>query len=338
MLPRGPLDRRRFLSLTGTLGLLWASGCTGAATPAAGARPAPPAPPARRAALPPPASPRRVAITLDDPHLLPTPLLDPQARDARIRAALAQRRARAALFVAGKRVDSPEGAALLAAWSDAGHLIGNHSYSHKRYHEPERTLEWFQEDVLRGEAIVRGHAGFQRIFRYPFLQEGDTRDKRDGARRFLREHGYRNGHVTVGTSDWFIDERMTERLAARPDLPLAGYREFYVRHLLDRLEFYDRLSWAVLGRSIPHAVLLHHGLLPALFLGDAMDAITAEGWAIIDPREAFADPAYAIEPDTLPAGETLLWALAMQAQDFEGIGHAAEGAARGLPAMESLGL
>ena len=31
-------------------------------------------------------------------------------------------------------------------------------------------------------------------------------------RRFLKERGYRNGHVSIDASDWYVDQRMRERL------------------------------------------------------------------------------------------------------------------------------
>src|SRR5688572_5018744 len=75
-----------------------------------------------------------VAITIDDFDVnADTPLLDPDARNAAILATLRQARVHAAAFVAGKRVDSPGGQRRLAPWSDAGHMLANHSYSHWNY-------------------------------------------------------------------------------------------------------------------------------------------------------------------------------------------------------------
>ncbi len=36
-------------------------------------------------------------------------------------------------------------------------------------------------------------------------------------------------------------------------------------------------------------------------------------WRIVTPSEAFADPMYASRPATIPAGESIVWALAKQA-------------------------
>ena len=86
----------------------------------------------------------------------------------------------------------------------------------------------------------------------------------------------------------------------------------YLQHLYSRAVYYDGLSKAVLGRSILHVTLLHHKLINALFLADAVQMFRDKGWHVIDATTAFDDPVYSIGPDMLPAGESILWALAKQ--------------------------
>ena len=43
-----------------------------------------------------------------------------------------------------------------------------------------------------------------------------------------------------------------------------------------------------------------------------------KGWKLIDSATAFKDPVYAMRPDILPAGESILWALAKQ-KGFPGL-------------------
>jgi peptidoglycan-N-acetylglucosamine deacetylase len=37
-----------------------------------------------------------------------------------------------------------------------------------------------------------------------------------------------------------------------------------------------------------------------------------KGWTLIDSEVAFEDPVYAMRPNTLPAGESILWAIAKE--------------------------
>lgn len=52
----------------------------------------------------------------------------------------------------GGKVD-PRRVALLQAWLDQGQELGNHTFSHVDLHRTD--LETFQDDVLRGETVMR---------------------------------------------------------------------------------------------------------------------------------------------------------------------------------------
>ena len=261
---------------------------------------------------------RRLAVTMDDPNLEETPRLVPGQRNAAILQTLATRRHRAALFVCGMRVDSTDGAALLGQWSAAGHMLGNHSYSHRYFHSEKMTLADFVGELERGESIVRAYPGFRRRFRFPFLKEGDTAEKRDGARAALAARGYGSGHVTIDASDWAFDSRLRKRLRREPGADLAPFRAAYVAHMLDRARYYDELALAALGRRISHTMLVHHSLLNALFLDDLLGAFEKEGWALVDAEQAFTDPVFQRAPQVLPAGESLVWSIAKENPSLAG--------------------
>lgn len=261
----------------------------------------------------------RFALTIDDPAPVGSPLFAAAEHDARIRAALARHGKRAALFVCGMRVDSSEGRRLLGAWGAEGHLLGNHSYSHLYFHSNQVALERYTADIERNDTLLSAFPGFVRVFRFPFLKEGDTVAKREGVRRWLSGRGYRNGHVTVDASDWYVSERLLKRLIKDPNADLAPYRAYYLDHMEERARFYASLADRVLGRPIAHSVLVHHNLLNALFLGDLVDRFRSMGWELVHADEAWADPVYQSTPETLPAGESLVWALAKQTGKHESL-------------------
>lgn len=263
-------------------------------------------------ALPLPA--QKVALSLDDaPFLKPAPRLAPQAQHRAMLAALKARQVQAILFANGVNGgDTPEGKAILEAWGQAGHLVANHSYSHWDLNRDEVGLDAYQADALKGEVLIAGLPGFTRLYRYPFLRAGNTAAKRDGFYAFLKAGGYAIGHVSIDTADYLLDERLRRRLAKDPQADLAPYREMYLKHLWACARFYDAWSREVFGREIPHVLLLHSRLLNGLFLGDVIDFFRAKGWAWIPPAEAFKDPAYALWPKNLPAGESLAEAVASE--------------------------
>lgn len=280
-----------------------------------------------------------IAITMDDPK--PDELAGvPGAEiNRRILATLRDARVTAALFVTGMRIDHPAGAALVGDWDAAGHRICNHTYSHRNYCATEVGYDWFTGDFLKNELLIRDCKNFTRLFRYPFLKEGDTAEKRDRFRALLRQHGYRVGHVTVDASDWYIDARMRERLKKDPGADTKPYRDYYMSHMRDRAAFYRDLARDVLGHDIRHTILIHHNLLNALYLGDMMRALRSDGWKWIDAPQAFADPVFRREPKTLPAGESLVWALAKEKGGFESrLRYPGEDEVYEKPSMDALGL
>ncbi len=253
-----------------------------------------------------------VAITIDDLDVNAddTPRMNLEQRNAAILATLRRHRLRAALFVCGMRVDNPAGRRHVREWGDAGHLVCNHTYSHILY--STTTFEAFSADTLRCERLIQDVPNFRRLFRFPALKEGATREQRDRMRSFLREHSYRTGSVTIDTSDWTIDDRLRKRLAARPRADAAPYRAFLLEHIWQRATFYDGLARRLVGRPIKHTLLLHHKLLTALFLEDLLQMFASRGWRLIGADEAFRDPVFEREPNIVPAGESLVWALAKE--------------------------
>jgi peptidoglycan/xylan/chitin deacetylase (PgdA/CDA1 family) len=254
----------------------------------------------------------RVAITMDDFNW--SNAIHQQAKD-RNRAILDTLKAhsvKAGLFVVGRTLEDEQGKTLLRDWDNAGHLIGNHTYSHQNFNSPSITVEFFRDDILRAEGLLKSFPGFQRYFRFPMLREGDTELKRDGLRAFFTEHNYRVGHVTIDTSDWLVDQRLTARLKENPKADVKPYRDFYLDHLWDRAQYYDSLAQRVTGRMVNHTLLTHYNLLNGLFLNDVMEMFKRKGWEFIDAAEAFQDPVFAAKPNVLPAGESIVWSLAKE--------------------------
>lgn len=259
-----------------------------------------------------------IAITIDDFDWNRSVRLDPDQRNRALLGALRSHdNLKAALFVACKFADNDKGKELLRDWDRAGHLIGNHSYSHKYLNSSKVTPEVYTADIEKCDAIIKTLPHFEKRFRFPFLKEGETAAKRDAVRSFLKHHGYRIGHVTIDASDWAVDDRLTARLTKDPSADVTPYRDFYLSHMWERSLYYDDLARKVLGRPVKHAILMHFNLLNALFLRDLLDMFQNKGWKLIDAAEAFKDPVFAATPNIVPAGESIIWALAKETGKFD---------------------
>jgi peptidoglycan/xylan/chitin deacetylase (PgdA/CDA1 family) len=253
-----------------------------------------------------------VAFTFDDgPQLREAPRLDAAARNAALLDALKRHHVKAALFVTLSRgADRPQGLALARAWGEAGQFIGNHTVTHPDLNAAEISLRMYEDEIMACDAVIRTLPGYRPWFRFTFLREGDTPEKRDGMRAFLKEHGLRNASVSLDTSDWRLNAALEETLQARPDASLKPFRTAYLAHLRQRAEAYRDLSRRLFGRDIPQILLLHHSLINALFLDDAIRQFKDMGWTITDPETAYRDFVYTLEPQRPAPGQSLLLSAA----------------------------
>ena len=253
-----------------------------------------------------------VAFTFDDgPNLEATPRLSAQQRNAAMLAALKKHGVQAALFVtAGNGADRPEGLALARAWGEAGHAIGNHTMTHPDLNSARLTLAQYQQEVLDCDRIIGALPGYRKWFRYTFLREGNTPEKRDGMRAFLKQQGYRNAYVSLDTSDWRLNDELVRVLRADAGADVAPIRAAYLSQLKQRALAYRALSQQLQGRDIAQVMLMHHNLVNALWLDDAIAMFKDMGWSITTPAAAYADPVYQLEPDRPAAGQSLLLSMA----------------------------
>jgi peptidoglycan/xylan/chitin deacetylase (PgdA/CDA1 family) len=253
-----------------------------------------------------------VAFTFDDgPNLVDTPRLTPEQRNAAMLAALAKHNVKAALFVtASYGATQTVGLALAKAWGQAGHALGNHTMTHPDLNNAGISLTQYQQEILDCDKIISALPGYQKWFRYTYLREGNTPEKRDGLRTFLKQQNYRNAYVSLDTSDWRLNEKLIEVLNNDKDADLTVIRQAYLAHIKQRALAYRALAQQLQGRDIPQVMLMHHNLINALWLDDVISMFTEMGWHFTTPAAAFADPVYQLMPDRPAPGQSLLLSMA----------------------------
>ena len=147
-----------------------------------------------------PVQAQRIAFTFDDgPEMSDEIGMTAAQRNTAILAALGAAKIKSVLFVTRTDQDTRR-IALIAAWGLEGHLIGNHTATHPDFGAKSTSLHAFESELLQCEAAVGSLPGYTKLFRFPFLKEGETKAKRDGFREFLQASGYRQGRVSVDTS------------------------------------------------------------------------------------------------------------------------------------------
>src|SRR4029453_5485112 len=114
------------------------------------------------------AKPRpKIALTMDDFNWQNNVRLTGAQRNAAILSTLNNHKIKAALFVMARNIDNEEGKQLLSAWDQAGHLIGNHTYSHRNFASPTMTVAAYEEDIVRADSLLKSFPRFRRYFRFP---------------------------------------------------------------------------------------------------------------------------------------------------------------------------
>lgn len=251
---------------------------------------------------------REIAITFDDAPMPDSAIMTGEVRTPILIEALKKAGVEQAAFFAVPRSRTSVELARLTAYARAGHLIANHSNTHRNLRD--LTAEEYLADIAAADAILKTMPNFRPWFRFPFLSEGDTREKRDAVRTGLRAMNYAQAYVTVDNYDWYLNALANEAKKAGKAINQQALRDLYVETLMDCVKFYDDVAVKALGRSPRHVLLLHENDLAAQFIGDLVAALRKDGWTIVTPRAAYEDPIAKIEPDTLLLGQGRVAAIA----------------------------
>jgi peptidoglycan/xylan/chitin deacetylase (PgdA/CDA1 family) len=255
-----------------------------------------------------PALAREIAITFDDAPREDSAYMTGDVRASRLIAAIKAAGIEQAAFFCVPRSRTKAELARLEAYAAAGHIIANHSNTHPNLRE--MTAEAYLADIAAADELLKGMQNFRPWFRFPFLSEGNTREKRDAVRAGLRAMNYAQGYVTVDNYDFYLDDLANDAKKAGQKIDERALRGLYVEMLVKAVEFYDSIAVQTLGRSPRHVLLLHENDLAVMFIGDLTAALRKRGWTIVSPDVAYADPIAEIEPDTLFLGQGRVAAIA----------------------------
>ena len=254
---------------------------------------------------------RRITISFDDAPRSAGAFMSAEQRTALLIESLAAGGVDEALFFATtgnleKRGEA--GVARLRRYTDAGHALANHSHVHASANRTD--AETFVADIAEAQRRLAGFDNVVPLFRFPFLHEGNTRERRDAIRAGLDRLSLANGYVTVDNYDYYLQYLFDEAVKAKRPIDLDAWRDVYVEVLMAAVNFYDDIAQRTLGRSPVHVILLHENDLAALFIDDLAAALRADGWEIVPATEAYDDPIAEIVPDTLLLGQGRVAAIA----------------------------
>jgi len=221
-------------------------------------------------------------------------------------------------FVNARKLEgNPDGAEALKAWVAAGHPVASHTYTHIDL--TKNSAEDFQRNVLQNEPALQlltpaNSKHDWRWFRYPFLHEGDTLEKRRAVRAFLAANGYRIAQTTLDWEDYIWNSSYARCLDKKDSASIDWLVGSYLAAARDFMRFQRASSRTIFGRDIHHVMLLHLGAFSARILPELFKLLEQEGYEVVTLEEAQRDPAYEYDPDFAhPRGGTLV-ELAMLAK------------------------
>ena len=267
-----------------------------------------------QAVSPPPQSPRRVAITIDDGPVVGAQgdLEQFQRISNGLIGSLAAEKVPATIFMNERQLNVPgqrdARAAVLEQWLDAGYDLANHTYSHPSLNNV--PLWQYTDDVVRGDVIMRPlmerRGRKLEWFRYPFLHSGTSAEVHQAIMDFLAVRGYRAAPVTVDYADYTFAGVFRSQLTAGEADVAERIKRAYFEQVDLGFEYAEKASLELFGHEIPQILLIHCNELNAVTLRDTIARLRQRGYTFITLNEAMKDAAYE-RPDTFagPGGSWL---------------------------------
>lgn len=240
---------------------------------------------------------KEIAISFDDCPAGSSHFQSGEERTRRIIEGLSQSGVKQAIFFCNSRrvMEGGNNQKRLIQLSDAGHIVGNHTHSHLNLDVVGSEL--FIEDIKLGEKYLKSIPRYQKYFRYPYLNSGKSLKERAEVLAALNQMGYRHGYVTVDNYDWYMDSLFRDALRGKKKINYKKLGEFYVKYLVESVEFYDEMALKVIGKSPKHVLLLHENDLASLYVKDLVLALKAKGWRVIPAEDAYREESVIADPE-----------------------------------------
>lgn len=255
---------------------------------------------------------KQIALSFDDAPRGRGPLFAGDERAEKLIEKLASSNSGPVVFfVTTKGFTKPGGKERIEKYTQAGHLIANHSQSHQWLRRMDAAA--YISDIDEAESKLAGLNNRRPWFRFPYLDEGTPLEKRDAVRAALQQRGIKNGYVTVDNYDWYIESQWDKAVKAGKSVDMDALKNVYIDMVMGAVQFYDAAAVEAFDRSPVHVLLLHENDIAALFIGDLIEALRADGWTIVSPDIAYSDPVAQIEPRTLMTRQGHVAALAIEA-------------------------
>jgi peptidoglycan/xylan/chitin deacetylase (PgdA/CDA1 family) len=207
-------------------------------------------------------------------------------------------------FINAQKLEgSEDGAEALKLWA-AQEPVGNHTYAHMDLEQ--NTPQAFEREIAADEptlellslgVVDRGAKENWRWFRYPYLHEGDTVEKRRAVRAYLKAQGYRIAQVTLDWEDYLWNAAYARCAAKNDAKSIEWLRSSYLSTASAFLDLGRAQAKLIYGHEINYVLLMHLGAFSSTILPDALDLLKKKGFTLVTLEEAESDAVYEGDPD-----------------------------------------
>jgi peptidoglycan/xylan/chitin deacetylase (PgdA/CDA1 family) len=188
---------------------------------------------------------------------------------------------------------------IYSIWTGAGNPLANHTYSHKSLNKI--SVEEFEREIDRNEETLQKVASKSnwRFFRYPYLIEGNTLEKRNAIRDYLKKKNYQVAEITVDFEDWSWNGPYARCMAKHDSKSIEWLKKTYLEDAVGSLQKAQEVSNGLFKRQIPHVLLLHIGAFDTEMLRSLIHAYREHGVKFASLEEVEKDPIYSLNPQVI---------------------------------------
>lgn len=202
--------------------------------------------------------------------------------------------------------DDPDLQQALHLWLAAGMNIGNHTFDHPAL--DDTTAEAYIHNIALDEPTLRQYdpTGDWHWFRYPYLEEGNSLEKREEVRGWLLKNGYRIAQVTLNFQDDDWDDPYGRCLAKHDQAGIAWLKQSYMENAAEFIRVGREEQIIAFGHEVPNVLLLHETDFTTLMLPDLMKLLRSQGFRFAPIAKIERDPVYSLDPrEPNPGGGTI---------------------------------
>jgi peptidoglycan/xylan/chitin deacetylase (PgdA/CDA1 family) len=250
---------------------------------------------------------KQIAITFDDLPASNISVFEDQVKiNKKILSVLDKYEIAATGFVITSRLFGKR--RILDLWVKAGHTLGNHTHTHEDFDKVDTTA--FKMDVQKGaseiEKLLSTDSISLKYFRFPYLHEGDTQERKEVIRKFLMENGYTVAPVTINPQDSHYNTLYLNAWVTNDKQKEDSIKTVFLEQLKWKTEEAEQLSKELFAREVKHVLLLHLNRLTAEVLDQVLAYYDNSGYSFVSLDEALEDSVYSDE-ETYVGSDELNW-------------------------------